>query len=181
MVAESSATMLNWNQIITLFLSSAVINGGLSALINYIFNIKKSQKEREANIIQDKLNLYSILINCLNRLIEIAPDAFPANTSLIKTEYTQIFIMLDSILADKYHLLEYAAISKIMWIKMVYLQQPPNIRWDAPISQNDNRIIKTELEKLRDLLICTYNNVIIPEYKKITSKNIVEKLIQKIP
>jgi hypothetical protein len=177
MVAESSASMLNWNQIITLFLSSAVINGGLSALINYIFNIKQSQKGREANIIQDKLNLYSILINCINRLIEIAPNSFPARTSLIKAEYTQIFATLDSILENKYHLLEYGAISKIMWIKMVYFQQP-SIAWDKP--QNDNRIMKTELESLRELLKSTYANIIIPEYKKIISKHIVEKLIQKV-
>src|SRR5919108_5308520 len=120
MSADPSVAVSSWNDIITLFLSSAVINGGLSALINYVFNIKQSQKGREAKIIEDKLNLYSLLINSLGRLKEIAPDAFPARTSLTRTEYTQIIATLDSTLASKYHLLEYVAITQIMWIKMIF-------------------------------------------------------------
>jgi hypothetical protein len=39
----------------------------------------------------------------------------------IPIDSTQIFTTLDSALANKYHLLEYGAISKINWIKMVFL------------------------------------------------------------
>lgn len=185
MVVESTGTTstvatLGWNQIITIFLSSAVINGVLSAVVNYRFNIRQSKKGREATIIQDKMNLYSILINYTNRLVEIGSDAFPPATNYIKSEYTEILNALDTALSNKYYLLEYGILSKLTWIKMVYLQHPHSIKWDTPISQNDERTIKTELEKLRQMLVTTYRNTIIPEYGKIAGKNTVQKLVQNI-
>src|SRR5215212_7322646 len=106
MSAESTAVTISWNQILTIFLSSAVINGALSAVVNYLFNQRKSQKEREASIIQDKLSLYSILINEINRLIVIGPNAFPPATEYIKNECYEIFNVLDTALSNKSHLLE---------------------------------------------------------------------------
>jgi|SRR5215211_323620 len=175
----STVATLGWNQIITIFLSSAVINGVLSAAVNYIFNQRKSQKEREASIIQDKLSLYSILINEINRLIAIGADAFPPATEYIKNECSEIFNTLDTALSNKSHLLEKGAFPDYTWIKMIYLQQSHRIKWNIPLSQSDERTVKTQLENLRLMLVTTYNNNIIPEYKKIAGKSTVEKHVQK--
>lgn len=180
MFMESTAITLQWNQIITIFLSSAVISGSLSAFINYLFNQRKSQKEREAIIIQDKLSLYSILIIAINRLLDIGSNAFPPTTEYIKKECVEIFSTLDTVLLNKSYLLEKNAFSEYSLIKMVYLQQTHRTKWDLSISKNDEGTVKSQLEKLKEMLVATYNNNIMPEYKKIVGKGTVEKQIQKI-
>lgn len=171
---DSITGIIGWNQIITLLLTSAVINGALSAFVNYILNQRKSKRDRDATIIQEKLNIYSNLIDRITRLIEIGPKAFPPD-QYIKYEYTSIFKELDAILSNKSYLLENNIYNIYTWIKDNYLQNAYRIEWD--ISEKEGKTVKTQLECLQLKLIDTYTEVII-NMKDYLSKSIVEKFIQ---
>jgi hypothetical protein len=149
---------------IKVLISSAVISGLASAAVNYKLNIKQSKKGREASVIQEKLDLYSTIINYLNQLIEIGNGAFPPRTALIRQEIDEIFITLNSLMTSKSSLLDNKTRATIRQIRNDYLN-------------GDNTGLNTSVA-LKDTLRNEYNNDIIPIYKQIVGKEVVDMFIQ---
>lgn len=121
-VGKSPSNTLDWSQLPTIVGLSAIISGGISALINYYSIMKQSKKQREVNVIQDMLSLYSLLIYHLDKLYEIGQNAFLRSTNaqdqtIKEEELKEILKTIDSSIQTKSYLLAYDAIAKWMSLK----------------------------------------------------------------
>ena len=144
---------------------SAAVSGGISALVNYILTMRQSRKEREAAAIQEKLNLYAILIYQVKKLRNFGAKPFQEQRKEdLRNDLKTIFSLLESSIKDKYHLLKHDEILRIDTIRDFY--RMPYQNWEK---------VDGELKELYRLLCEEYNNT-IPKYESVVSKGMVQKI-----
>jgi hypothetical protein len=138
---------------------AAGIGGGISAFVNYILNIWKAKKDREAIVIQDKLNIYSSFIYYLDELLRIEK----INKRSKRDQIKKTLEGLDSTINTKYYMLNYLQLSQFNLIKNMLML--PN--YDEA---------RVQIKTLRESLRKDYNNKIIKNYEAIVTKGEVDDI-----
>lgn len=154
---------------------SGIISGLLSGVIYpYVSETRKSKREMKANLINDKLILYSVLLYSIDALLDIGQNAFPHDDS-VQARVADILKTIDTALDGKFYLLKYDFLSKLFWIENAYQKRNhwPAERWNQRFSEDDNRTVEQELKNLRGLLVTEYNNI-VREQRKVAGEGVPE-------
>src|SRR5918994_813044 len=147
---------------------SAIIGGGVSAFINYIMTMRALKKKNMAELIDNKLDLYSFIIFYLDRrrftgeaLKKVTKDiskeeifGYQANENI-----SELFKPIEEKLQNKYYLLKQDIFQQYIYVKTLFAEEST----------------KEDASKLRKMLVDEYNDSIVREYKRLTGKKI-EKL-----
>ena len=171
--SKSASGTINWSQLPAIVGLSAIIGGGISALINYYSNAKQAKKQREVNVIQDLLSLYSLVIFDLDKLYDYGYIAFKRSDTLRiqeekHNELQEILKPIDSSIQSKSYLLPHDVITKWMSLKRKYKNENQdevnaNATWLSA-----KEVIKT----LRETLVTEYNDNILHDFEKITGRKL---------
>jgi hypothetical protein len=147
---------------------SAIIGGGVSALINYVMTMRVLKKKNRAELIENKLDLYSFIIFYLDRMRFTGEALKKVNKDSSKQEIfgyraneniDELFKPIEEKLQNKYYLLKQDIFQQYISVKTLFAED--STKEDAP--------------KLRKMLIDEYNSSIVIEYEKLTGKKL-EKL-----
>jgi len=159
---------LSYAQLIGL---SAVVSGGISALINYWMNLKDFKKKNKIEFLKEKIILYSFLIfqldkmrfhwQALDKLNPPLPDNQPKVERYVYPDKDgkQIFDAITRKIEDRYSLFKQDILKE--WMNVSALFFHPSALETVP--------------RLRKMLIDEYNDEIIPEYEKMTGVKLEEK------
>jgi hypothetical protein len=153
-------------------LATAGVAGIISAVVNYFLTIRKTKLDREANIIEEQLNLYVMVIRQLDILIyDIGELAFPADgrgvVDFIQTQVDTTFNKLDSAIANKNYLLEYDDIHELDRIGGKYHYMHPRPKWAN---------VKVTLELERRKLCYKYNKIIPKYHSSMLRRDVVQSM-----
>jgi hypothetical protein len=144
---------------------SAIISGAVSALINYIMTMRAVKKKKLAEIIENKLDLYSFIIFHLDRMRFVGEVIKKVNNEKSEVEIygysdkeniNEIFRPIEEKLQNKYYLIKQEIFQQYIYVKTLFADE--SNREAAP--------------KLRKMLVDEYNNSIVIEYEKLTGKKI---------
>ena len=176
---ESATGGFDWNQLFTIIGLASIISGGVSAIVNFFLTMKQEKKQRQVTVIQDELNLYSIVIYQLDRLLALGPLAFvkspDGETQRQKIEQLKEVIQtIDSEIQKKFYLMSYDAITRWTSIKREYdVKDADNYTaekiWNSKLN---GKGLKDAILELRKTLVSQYNNVVIPEFRSIVGKEL---------
>jgi hypothetical protein len=169
MSSESFGSLLsNYGELIGL---SALVSGGVSALVNYFINFYDFKKKAKIESLKEKIELYSYVIFQLDRMRFMA-EAMKKTKGISQDiaeggerylyrekEGQQILENITKAMEKKYHLLSQEILSK--WMEVYALFSHPIALESTP--------------KLRKMLIDEYNNQIINEYQKLTGIELERK------
>jgi hypothetical protein len=111
---------LDWDQLASTIASSAIISGGVSAVVNYFLTMRTMNKEREMRFIENRLSVYSFIIYNLDIIIQwdVNPPSRESNSSkTIGDQIQEIIRSIDNELRNKFYLLDTESASTWMWIK----------------------------------------------------------------
>jgi hypothetical protein len=151
---------------------SAVISGGVSALINYWMNLKDFKKKSKIKSLEGKISLYSYFIfqldkmrfhwQALDKLNPSPPDNQPKVERYVYPDKDgkEIFDAITRKIEDSYSLFKQETLKE--WVNVSALFFHPSALESVP--------------KLRKMLIDEYNNEIIPEYEKMTGARLERKV-----
>lgn len=155
-------------------LSAAIgggIGGGISALFNYLLNIKDFNKKNKIRLIEEKIELYSYLIFQLDRMrfgwyaFETMEGRRPQDSEfehfVIRSGEEKAMINEMSKRMEKgYHLFKQDILKDWAYFDNLFFH-PSSV---------------PKIPAFRKNLIDEYNNKIIPEYQKLTGQELEKKL-----
>jgi hypothetical protein len=156
--------MVTLLEILPLVGLSAIIGAGVSAVFNYIFNLKASKKQSQIKLIEQKLALYSYVNFQLDKM-RFMGDALKAKTgtdtpndvfAYLQSEGKDIFSEITERFNDEYYL-----------FKQDFLKD-----WIYVSTHISDESCIERLPILRQKLVEQYNNVIIPTYYRLTGNKI---------
>ena len=163
---------VDWGQVLSYAGLSAIVSGFVSSLINYKITIKQYKKKSQANLIEEKLRLYSFIIYHLDKM-KLKGDAIQSIKGVIEPEdklmhsgdeLDKTFESVDSEIQNRLYLLNYEILKE--WIFTKTLAYQPQVG--------------EHIQKLRTLLIQEYNDEIIPKYTELVGEGVPKIPLPKI-
>jgi hypothetical protein len=165
-LATMGTTALDYLSLIGL---SAIVGAGVSTVLNYFFDTQRVKKQNQIRLIESKLDLFSFIIFHLDKM-RFHGDAIKERSGIrredmpeevysysgSKDEFNEIVTDINDKIKDRYYLFRQKILKE--W---TYVNTSSTIL-DAAL----------RLPELRKMIVTEYNDVIVPEYDRLTGKKI---------
>lgn len=164
-MVEPSQSIISIYDILQLAGLSAIIGGVTSAVVTFLVNMKEFSKKRHSTFIEDKIDVYSYIIYCIDamrykgealKLLKNEKGKDEPIYAYSQDEWEETIKKIDNKINDKYFLLTHQILEDWVIVKTLFAYP----------------LVSQHIEKLRSALTNEYNDVIVPEYEKMVSGKI---------